>query len=112
LNYVAYLNGFTHLAVTKLDVLDGLLELKICTGYRLPDGRSLGHVPDTPIYETVEPIYESWPGWPEKSTGKARAWEELPDTAQRYLKRIEELVGTPLKYVSVGPEREEMFEVQ
>lgn len=111
LNYVAYLNGFTQLAVTKLDVLDGLPELKICTAYRRPDGRVINHVPDTPIYETVEPIYESWPGWPENSTNQARAWRELPNAARRYLKRLEELVGAPIKYVSVGPERAEMFEV-
>ncbi len=111
LNYVAYLNGFTHLAVTKLDVLDGLPELKICIGYRLPDGTVINHVPDTPLYQTVEPIYENWPGWPENSTNSARTWTDLPGAAQRYLKRIEELVGAPIKYVSVGPEREEMFEV-
>lgn len=111
LNYVAYLNGFTHLAVTKLDVLDGLSELKICTAYRLPDGRTIDSVPDTPLYQTVEPVYESWPGWPENSTGSARDWNDLPETAQRYLKRIEELAGVPLRYVSVGPERDEMFEV-
>ena len=109
LNYVAYLNGFTQLAITKLDVLDGLPELQICTGYRLPNGTVIKHVPDTPIYETVEPIYESWPGWPENSTDSARAWADLPETAQRYLKRIEELAGVPIQYVSVGPKREEMF---
>lgn len=109
LNYVAYLNGFTQLAVTKLDVLDGLPELQICTGYRLPDGQIIQHVPDTPIYETVEPIYESWPGWPENSTAQARAWADLPAAAQNYLKRIEELTGVPIRYISVGPKREEMF---
>jgi adenylosuccinate synthase len=71
----------------------------------------INHVPDTAIYETVEPIYESWPGWPERSTYQARAWAALPETAQRYLKRIEELVSVPIRYVSVGPEREEMFEI-
>jgi adenylosuccinate synthase len=111
LKHVAYLNGFTHIALTKLDVLDGLAELQICTGYRLPDGALFDHVPDTPIYEQVEPIYESWPGWPENSTNTARTWTDLPPAAQRYLKRIEQLVDVPLKYVSVGPEREEMFEV-
>jgi adenylosuccinate synthase len=111
LNQVAYLNGFTELAITKLDVLDDLSEIKICTGYRLPDVQVIKHVPDTPIYETVEPIYESWPGWSENSTHSARAWAELPEAAQGYLKRIEELVGVPIKYVSVGPEREEMFGV-
>jgi adenylosuccinate synthase len=109
LNYVAYLNGFTQLAITKLDILDGLPELQICTGYRLPNGTVIKHVPDTQIYETVEPIYESWPGWPENSTDDARAWADLPETAQRYLKRIEELAGVPIQYVSVGPKREEMF---
>ena len=109
LNYVAYLNGFTQLAITKLDVLDGLPELQICTGYRLPNGTVIKHVPDTQIYETVEPLYESWPGWPENSTDSARAWADLPETAQRYLKRIEELAGVPIQYVSVGPKREEMF---
>jgi adenylosuccinate synthase len=109
LNYVAYLNGFTELAITKLDVLDGLAELQICTGYRLPDGTIIQHVPDTPVYETVEPVYESWPGWPENSTAQARGWADLPEAARRYLKRIEELAGVPIRYVSVGPKREEMF---
>ena len=69
-------------------------------------------MPDTPIYETVEPVYESWPGWPEKSTNLARNWADLPETAKTYLKRVEELAGVPIKYVSVGPERDAMFEVE
>ncbi|MBN1220989.1 MAG: adenylosuccinate synthase [Anaerolineae bacterium] len=109
LRYVSYLNGFTTMAITKLDVLDGLPELKICTAYRLPAGQVIEYVPDTPIYETVEPIYESWPGWPENSTNSARSWTELPQAARRYLERLEALVGVPIKYVSVGPKREEMF---
>ncbi len=111
LNYVAYLNGFTQLAITKLDVLDGMAELKICTGYRLPDGTTINYVPDTPIYEVVEPIYESWPGWPKNTTNQARSWAELPAAAQNYLNRIEALTGVPIKFVSVGPERDSMFEV-
>lgn len=111
LDHVAYLNGFTQLVITKLDVLDGLPELKICTGYRLPDGSVIKHVPDTPVYETVEPLYESWSGWPENSTSSARVWADLPEAAQRYLKRVETLVGVPIRYVSVGPKRDEMFEV-
>ena len=71
----------------------------------------INHVPDTPVYETVEPIYESWPGWPEKSTNTVRTWNDLPGAAQDYLRRIEALVGTPIRYISVGPEREEMFEI-
>ncbi len=112
LNHVAYLNGFTNIAITKLDVLDGLSEIKICTAYRLPDGTTIDYVPDTPIYETVQPIYESWPGWPENTTNTARDWNELPENAQRYLLRIQELINVPIQYVSVGPEREEMFELK
>lgn len=110
LSYVAYLNGFTDIVVTKLDVLDGMPELKICTGYQLPDGTTITHVPDTPIYETVEPIYENWPGWPENGTCHAKSYDELPAAAKNYLARIEELVGVPIKFISVGPEREAMFE--
>lgn len=109
LNYVAYLNGFTQLALTKLDVLDGLPELQICTGYRLPNGTVIQYVPDTPVYETVKPVFESWPGWPENSTSQARSWAGLPPAAQNYLKRIEALAGVPIRYISVGPKREEMF---
>lgn len=109
LNYVAYLNGFTDLAITKLDVLDGLPELQICTGYRLRDGSIIQHVPDTPIYETVEPVYESWPGWPENSTASARTWADLPQAAQNYLNRIAALAGVSIRYISVGPKRDEMF---
>jgi adenylosuccinate synthase len=112
LNYVAYLNGFTDLAITKLDVLDGLDEIKICTGYRLPDGAVIDYVPDTPVYETVEPLYESWPGWPAGSTAPVRRWADLPEAAQKYLTRVEDLTGVLIRYVSVGPEREAMFEVE
>jgi adenylosuccinate synthase len=111
LNYVAYLNGFTDVAITKLDVLDGMPELKICTAYRLPSGEEIKTVPDTPLYQQVEPIYETWPGWPDEATRTARAWDDLPEAAKNYLKRIEELIGVSIKYVSVGPEREAMFEL-
>jgi adenylosuccinate synthase len=110
LNYVAYLNGFTDVAITKLDVLDGMPELKICTAYRLPNGEEIKTVPDTPIYEQVEPIYETWPGWPQE-TNTVRSWNDLPEAAKNYLKRLEELIGVSIKYVSVGPEREAMFEL-
>ena len=108
--YVAYLNGFTDVALTKLDVLDGMPELKVCTAYRLPNGEEIKTVPDTPIYQQVEPIYETWPGWPAGSTRSTRCWDDLPEAAKNYLKRLEELIGVSIKYVSVGPEREAMFE--
>jgi adenylosuccinate synthase len=106
--YGAWLNGFTRLAITKLDVLDTLPDIKICTTYRLPDGRTTGDMPDTPVLEQVEPVYESWPGW-QTSTRGARAWGDLPPAAQRYLLRLQELTGTPIGFVSVGPAREAMF---
>lgn len=107
LSYAAWLNGFTGLAITKLDVLDGLAEIKICTGYRL-DGQLIQRVPDTPDYERCEPIYESWPGW-QTSTRDARSWRDLPWEAQAYLRRIETLAGVPIRYISVGPEREQLI---
>ncbi len=110
IDYAAWLNGMTDLAVTKLDVLDTLAELKVCTGYRLGD-QVLTHVPDTAILEQVTPIYESWPGWQQPTTG-CRHWDQLPAAAQRYLRRLEELAGVPITWVSVGAAREAMFAVQ
>ena len=107
IRYAAWLNGFTEIAVTKLDVLDTFPEVKICVGYRLPDGKVIDWVPDTPLLERVEPVYETWPGWL-APTGEARRWEDLPENARRYLARIEELVGVPIRYVSVGPRREQL----
>ena len=109
IDYAAWLNGMTDLVVTKLDVLDTLAELKICTGYRLGD-EILTHVPDTALLEMVTPVYESWPGWQQPTTA-CRRWEELPAAAQRYLRRIEELAGVPITWVSVGAAREAMFDV-
>lgn len=110
IDYAAWLNGMTDLVVTKLDVLDTLAELKVCTGYRLGD-QVLTHVPDTAILEQVTPIYESWPGWQQPTTG-CRHWDQLPAAAQRYLRRLEELAGVPITWVSVGAAREAMFAVQ
>ncbi len=108
--HAAWLNGFTGLAITKVDVLDDFTELKICTGYRLPDGSEIDYVPDTPVLETVEPIYESWPGWKAETTA-VRSWGELPINAKKYLERLQELIGVPIQFVSVGAHREAMFAV-
>jgi len=107
LPYAAWLNGFTGLAITKLDVLDGLPELKICTGY-LVDGQEVRRVPDTVDMGRAEPVYEVWPGWQEP-TREARSWSELPQAARAYLDRISELAATPLQYVSVGPGRDQLI---
>ena len=109
IGYATWLNGFTGLAVTKLDVLDGFAELRICTGYQ-HGGELLTHVPDTAVYEQVTPVYETWEGW-QTSTENVRRWEDLPAAAQVYLRRIEELAGAPLRYVSVGPRREQMIDI-
>lgn len=106
IGYAAWLNGFTALAVTKLDVLDGFEEIKLCTGYRL-DGEVITHLPDTPDLERVEPVYETWPGWM-CSTREARTWRELPKAARAYLHRIAALAQAPIRYVSVGPARSEL----
>ncbi len=107
LPYAAWLNGFTGLAITKLDVLDGLPELKICTGY-LVDGQEVKRVPDTVDMGRAEPVYEVWPGWQEP-TRDARRWSELPQAARAYVDRISELAATPLQYVSVGPGRDQLI---
>lgn len=105
--HAAWLNGLTELAITKLDVLDTLPELKICVGYRI-GSEVCTHVPDTPGLAEVEPVYETWPGW-QTPTGDCRAWSELPSNAQAYLRRIEALAGVPIGWVSVSPEREKIF---
>jgi adenylosuccinate synthase len=108
--FTAQINGCTGLALTKLDVLDTLPVLKICTGYRLPDesGPEGCHhywEGDAEWLGQVQPCYIELPGW-EQPTTQARHYEALPPHAQRYIATIEELVGTPVSYVSVGPERE------
>ena len=107
IRYASWLNGFSGIAITKLDVLDTFEELKICVGYRL-DGEVIDYLPDTAGQERAEPIYESWPGWRQETTN-IRSWDNLPANAQQYLRRIEELAGAPLRYVSVGPEREQLI---
>lgn len=105
--YSSWLNGFTGISVTKLDVLDSFESLKICAGYRLGD-ELVDYVPDTATQEDVEPVYEEWPGWMSDTSG-ARTWDDLPRNAQKYLRRIEELASAPLRFVSVGPERDQII---
>jgi adenylosuccinate synthase len=109
IRYAAWLNGMTGLAITKLDVLDNFATLKICTGYRLPDGSTItDSMPDTPMLMQATPVYENWEGWQTPIT-RCQHWEQLPPQAQRYLERISELAGVPIEYISVGAEREQMF---
>ncbi len=111
IRYAAWLNGMTGLAITKLDVLDEFASLKICIGYQLPNGEVVHDtMPDTPVLYTVTPIYEEWPGWMQ-STANCRHWDDLPKEARNYIHRLSELAGTKVDYVSVGAERDQMFEV-
>src|SRR5690349_14942485 len=103
--------GVTGVALTKLDVLDGFDELRICTGYRLR-GRALDHLPaHAADQEAVEPVYETLPGWAESTAG-ARSWAELPAQAIKYIKRIEEVCRISVALVSTSPEREDTILVR
>jgi len=96
--------GVRGIALTKLDVLDGLPEIRICIGYRL-NGATLNHLPANPTAQAaVEPIFETISGWPESTRG-ARSWAELPANAIKYIRRLEELVGVPVALLSTSPER-------
>ncbi|MBF0373417.1 MAG: adenylosuccinate synthase [Alphaproteobacteria bacterium] len=98
--------GVHGIALTKLDVLDGMDELKICTAYRCR-GETLHHLPASQARQAeVEPVYESIPGWKESTQG-ARSWKDLPASAIKYIRRIEELIETPVALLSTSPERED-----
>jgi adenylosuccinate synthase len=104
-------NGMTGIALTKLDVLDGFDELKVCTGYRLGN-ETIDHLPASMAKQAaVEPIYESLEGWRESTQG-ARSWADLPATAIKYIRRIEELIEAPVTLLSTSPEREDTILVQ
>ena len=105
IRYSVMLCGTTSLACMLLDVLSGLDELKLCTGYRLPDGSVTDRFfPDAQQLAKAQPVYETLPGWQEEIDGVTER-SELPENAQRYLERIEAIVGIPVEIVSVGPER-------
>jgi len=106
--YAARVNGLTGLAVTKMDVLDTLSELAICTGYRV-DGELHTEFPaDVQALERAEPVYEWFPGW-QKPTQAVRKLEDLPSEAREYLDRIEALCETPIAFVSVGTRRDQII---
>ena len=99
-------NGIDGIALTKADVLDGMDELKVCTGYRI-DGEFLDHLPASSVQQAkVEPVYEVMEGWSENTRG-ARSWADLPATAVKYIRRIEEIIGAPVAMLSTSPERED-----
>jgi adenylosuccinate synthase len=101
------INSVTGFCLTKLDVLDGLDELKICTGYKMDDGSVLEVSPmAAEAFEKATPIYETMPGWSENTFG-AKSLDDLPQAALNYIKRIEELTGVPIDIISTGPDRNE-----
>ncbi|MFL6665257.1 MAG: adenylosuccinate synthetase, partial [Rhizobacter sp.] len=98
------INGISGLCITKLDVLDGLEEIKVCLGYELR-GRRIDILPlDADDIEACRPIYDTFPGWQE-TTAAIREWDRLPLNARRYLERVQEFIGAPIDMVSTGPDR-------
>ena len=101
------INSISGFCLTKLDVLDGLKTIKICTGYKTPTGEILDVPPMAAEgYEVVEPIYEEMPGWDEPSFG-VTSFDALPANAKAYIKRLEEVTGVPMDIISTGPDRNE-----
>jgi adenylosuccinate synthase len=105
--YGTKLQGATALALTKMDVLSYLDEIPVCVAYKL-HGETIDRFPYTPDLYDCEPVYETLPGW-KCDISKARRWEDLPKAAQDYVLFIEKQVGCPIRYVSVGAEREALI---
>ncbi|MFG1401165.1 adenylosuccinate synthase [Xanthobacter sediminis] len=98
--------GIHGIALTKLDVLDGFTELKVCVGYKV-DGQTIDHLPaESGAQARAEPIYEVMAGWQESTMG-ARSWADLPAEAVKYVRRVEELIGCPVAVLSTSPERDD-----
>ena len=105
INRAVQINSLTGFCLTKLDVLDGLDEVKLCVAYRKPDGTELTITPlVAEEWEGLEPIYETLPGWRESTLG-VKEYDQLPKAAIDYIKRIEELTGIPIDIISTGPDR-------
>lgn len=103
--------GVDGIALTKLDVLDGLEEIKVCVGYRI-DGKTIDYLPyGMEDQIRVEPVYETMEGWQDSTFG-ARSWADLPATAVKYIRRIEELIGRPVALLSTSPERDDTILVR
>ena len=104
-------SGIDGIALTKLDILDGLKTIKVCVRYRL-NGRDIDHLPASEAAQNaVEPVYEEIEGWNE-TTAHARSWADLPAQAIKYVRRIEELIGAPVAILSTSPERDDTILVQ
>ncbi|MDP7391314.1 MAG: adenylosuccinate synthase [Alphaproteobacteria bacterium] len=105
------LSGMDGIALTKLDVLDGISEIKLCVGYKI-NGEESDYLPSSSALQAVaEPVYETLEGWSESTQG-ARSWAELPATAIKYIRRIEELIAAPVTLLSTSPERDDTIMVR
>jgi len=106
------IGGIDGLALTKLDVLDGMDEVKICVAYEGPDGTRYDHLPASMrLQAAVRPVYETLEGWKDSTQG-ARSWVELPAAAIKYVRRVEELVGAPVALLSTSPDRDDTIMVR
>jgi adenylosuccinate synthase len=104
-------SGINGIALTKLDVLDGLETIRVAVGYRL-DGREIDYLPAAEGAQArIEPIYEDLEGW-QDSTAGARTWNDLPAQAVKYVRHVEELIGAPVALLSTSPERDDTILVQ
>ena len=110
LKFASYINGFTKLAITKLDILDNFSEIKICTHYTL-NGKKVNYFDgDTNFLSKIKPVYKTFKGW-NKSTKGITKYINLPLEAKQYLKAIEKLTETPIKYISTGAKRQEIIKL-
>jgi len=111
LRYAVRVNGLTDLAMTKLDILTGLKSIRICSAYRSGD-RQYEQLPFGPAdLSPFEPVYEEVAGW-DADVSRARTWDDLPQAAQQFIRRVEAIAGVPVRLISVGPEREQVVEVE
>ena len=108
LRYAVRVNGLTCLALTKLDILTGFDEIKVCNSYKSGDATLTNFPSAIAKLEKVEPIYYTLPGWKE-DISTARKFEDLPANAQAYVKHIEEVTGVPVVLIGVGPDREQLI---
>jgi adenylosuccinate synthase len=106
LRHAVLINSVSGICLTKLDVLDGMDEVKICVEYRDQAGNSIGVPCDAEGWDKVQPIYETLPGWQETTAG-VKKLEDLPENARRYIQRLEQLIEAPVDIISTGPDRVE-----
>ncbi len=111
LRHSARINGLTGIAITKLDILDGLETIKICTSYK-HNGKTYKEFPkELNIFQECEPVYEETKGWKESTIG-IKDFEKLPDAAKAYVKKIENMLGVEAHIISTGQRRDELIQIQ